>query len=53
MLPIKATSRDIVDLCLGKPYFDGGIMIPKADREIIIRALLVVPYELIVVCCDV
>ena len=53
MLPIKGTSKDILDLCLGKPYFDSGIMIPKADGEIIIRALLVVPYQLSVECCAV
>jgi hypothetical protein len=53
LLLIKATSRDIVDLCLGKPYFNGGIMIPEADGEIIIRTPLVRPYQLIVVRCDV
>jgi len=53
MLPIKGTSKDILDLCLGKPYFNGGIMIPEADGEIIIRALLVGPYQLIVECCAV
>jgi hypothetical protein len=41
---IKATSGDIVNLCLGKPYFNGGTMIPKADGEIIIRAPPVGPY---------
>jgi hypothetical protein len=51
--PIKAMNGDIVDLCLGKPYFNGSTMIPKADGEIIICALPVGPYQLIVVCCDV
>jgi hypothetical protein len=46
LLPIKATatSKDIVDLCLGKPYFNGGMMIPKADGEIIIGAPPVGPF---------
>jgi hypothetical protein len=38
LLPIKATSWDIVDLCLGKPYFNGSTMIPEAKKEIFIRA---------------
>jgi hypothetical protein len=42
--PIKTTSNDIVDLCLGKPYFNGGTMIPRADGEIIIQAMPVRPY---------
>ncbi len=41
---INATSRDIVDLCLGKLYFNGGTMIPKADGGIIILAPLVRAY---------
>jgi hypothetical protein len=41
---IKATSRDIEDICLEKTYFNGGMMIPKANREIIIRAPPVGPY---------
>jgi hypothetical protein len=49
---IKATSRDIEDICLGKPYFNGRMMIPKTDGDINIRALLVGPYQLIVVCFD-
>jgi hypothetical protein len=53
LLLIKATSVDIVDLCLGKPYSNGGKMIPKADGEIIIHAPPAGPYGLIVVCCDV
>jgi hypothetical protein len=44
LLLIKAISRDIVDQCLGKPYFNDGTMIPKADGEIIIRALPVGPH---------
>jgi hypothetical protein len=44
LLPIKVTSGDIVDLCLGEPYFNGSMMIPEADGEIIIRALPVGPY---------
>jgi len=43
-LPIKATSEDIVDLILGKPYINGGMMIPKANGEIIIQAPPVGPY---------
>jgi hypothetical protein len=50
--PIKATSGDIEDVCLGKPYFNGGTMIPKTDGDINIRALQVGPYQLIVMCCD-
>jgi len=38
LLPIKVTSGDIVDLCLGKPYINGGMMIPEANGEIIICA---------------
>jgi hypothetical protein len=49
---IKATSGDIEDICLGKPYFNGGTMIPKTDGVINIHALPVEPYRLIVVCFD-
>jgi hypothetical protein len=41
---IKATSRDIEDICLGKPYFNGGTMIPETDGGINIFALPVGPY---------
>jgi hypothetical protein len=51
--PIKARRGDIVDLCLGKPYVNGGTMILEADRQIIIRSPPVGPFRLIVVCCDV
>ncbi len=47
---IKATSRDIEDICLGKPCFNGGTMIPETDGDTNIRALPVGPYQLIVVC---
>jgi hypothetical protein len=53
LLPIKAASGDIVDLCLGKPYSNGGTMIPEAGGKINICALPVGPYQLIFVCCDV
>jgi hypothetical protein len=49
---IKATSGDIEDISLGKPYFNGGTMIPETDGGINICALLVGPYQLIVVCYD-
>jgi hypothetical protein len=41
---IKATSRDIEDICPGKPYFNGGTMIPETDGDMNIRALLIGPY---------
>jgi hypothetical protein len=46
------TSGDIEDICLKKPYFNGGTMIPKTDGDINIFASPVGPYQLIVVCCD-
>jgi hypothetical protein len=47
---VKATSRNIEDTCLGKPYFNGGTMIPKTDGDVNIHALPVGRYQLIVVC---
>jgi hypothetical protein len=41
---IEATSGDIEDICLGKPDFNGGTMIPKTGRDINIHALPVGPY---------
>jgi hypothetical protein len=41
---IKATSVDIEDIYLGKPYFNGGTMILETDGGINIRALPVGPY---------
>jgi hypothetical protein len=35
---IKATSGVIEDICLGKPYINGGRMIPETDGDINIRA---------------
>jgi hypothetical protein len=41
---IKATSKDIEDIRLGKPHFNGGMMIRKTDGDINIRASPVGPY---------
>jgi hypothetical protein len=35
LLPIKAVSGDMLDHHLGKLYFNGGTMIPKACRKLI------------------
>jgi hypothetical protein len=43
-LLIKATSGDIVDLCLGKLHFNGSTIISEADGEFNIRVLLAGPY---------
>jgi hypothetical protein len=44
LLLIKATSGDIEDTCLEKPYFNYGTMIPKTYGDINIWALPVGPY---------
>jgi hypothetical protein len=41
---IKATSKDIEDICLGKPFLNGGMMNPETDGDINIRAPPVGPY---------
>ena len=41
---IKATGGDIEDICLGKQYFNGGMMIPKTEGDIYIGAPLIGPY---------
>jgi hypothetical protein len=38
------TSGYIEDMRFGKPYFNGGAMIPETDGNINIFALLVGPY---------
>jgi hypothetical protein len=42
--PTKATSGDILDLCLGRLYFNGSTMITKTDGDITAAAMWVAPY---------
>jgi hypothetical protein len=43
-MPVKATHRDILDLCLGKLYFKGGTMVLVDNGDIIAAMAPVGPY---------